>query len=86
SGLTVGGSQVAARPRGVPADHPQLEWLRYRTLYAERRWEPAAWMGTRRAATKIRDQWRLLDPLLDWLAATVGAGDTAEGTGSQNGL
>ncbi len=86
AGMSIDGSRVATRPRGVPADHPHLEWLRYRTLYAERRWEPEAWMGTKGAAKRIGDQWRLLTPLLDWFADTVGPGDTANGTGSQQGL
>lgn len=86
AGMTLDGSQVATRPRGISADHPNLEWLRYRTLYAQRHWEPAAWMGKPSAATKVRDQWRALTPLLDWFADVVGPGDTAAGTGSQNGL
>lgn len=86
SGMSVDGSRLATRPRGVPADHPHLDLLRFRSLYAERRWEPSAWMGTRRAVTRVRDQWRLLTPLLEWFAGVVGPGDTAAGTGSQRGL
>ena len=86
AGMEIDGSRVATRPRGVRADHPNLEWLRYRTLYAARHWEPAAWMGKASAATKIRDQWRALTPLLDWFADVVGPGETSAGTGSQNGL
>ena len=86
AGMKIDGSRVATRPRGVSADHPNLEWLRYRTLYMARHWEPAAWMGKPSAAAKIRDQWRSLTPLLDWFADVVGPGETAAGTGSQNGL
>lgn len=86
AGMEIDGSRVATRPRGVRADHPNLEWLRYRTLYAARHWEPAGWMGKASAATKIRDQWRALTPLLEWFADVVGPGETSAGTGSQNGL
>lgn len=87
SGLTVGG--VAGGDLGRGASRPiTLSWSgwRYRNAECRTAAELAAWMGSRRAATTIRDQWRLLDPLLDRLAGTVGAGETAEGTGSQNGL
>ena len=46
AGMKIDGSRVATRPRGVSADHPNLEWLRYRTLYMARQWEPAAWMAS----------------------------------------
>lgn len=67
-GFTIGGDQLKTRPQGVPADHPRIELLRYRTLYAERRWEPEAWMGTRRALTKVKQSWEKLTPLMTWFA------------------
>lgn len=67
-GFQLSGDRLKSRPRGVAPDHPQLEWLRYRTLFAERRWEPAAWMGTRRVVSRVRDSWQHLTPLMQWLA------------------
>ncbi len=87
-GLTLGGDRLKSRPRGVPADHPNVEWLRFRTMYVERRWEPAAWMGTPDASDQVRRQWRAMRPLMDWLAEVVGPGDPAHAgkTGGQDGL
>ncbi len=87
-GLSLGGERLKSRPRGVPADHPNLEWLKYRTLYVERRWEPEAWMGTPAALDRVRQQWAAMRPLMSWLEGVVGPGDPAQAgkTGGQGGL
>ena len=36
---TVAGDLLATRPRGVAPDHPRLELLRHRSLYAHRGWD-----------------------------------------------
>lgn len=84
-GLQIDGDRLKSRPRGVPADHPHLEWLRFRTMYVERRWEPAAWMGTPVVVDRVRGEWEAMRPLMDWLADVVGPGE-GSGTGGQDGL
>jgi hypothetical protein len=84
--LAVEGTRLKSRPRGIAADHPHLELLRYRTLYVHRAWSPAAWMGSRTALTRVADHWRTMRPLLEWLAEVVGPGDTRHTTGGQAGL
>ncbi len=79
-GYDIGGQQLKTRPRGVSPEHVRLEWLRYRSLYASRLWEPAAWMGTRRVVSKVRDSWRALTPMMDWLADHVGPGEAPVGS------
>ena len=37
---TVAGDLLATRPRGIAPDHPRLELLRHRSLYAHRGWDP----------------------------------------------
>lgn len=74
-GLTIGGDQLKTRPRGVAEDHPRLELLRHRSMYAWRQWEPAAWMGTRRALSRVTEAWVGLTPLMQWLSAHVGPGE-----------
>ena len=99
AGFTIGGEQLKSRPRGVSADHPQLELLRYRSIYARRDWQPAAWMGTRAAASRVAKAWRAMSPWLQWLADVVGPGEAPLGsrartssraagsrTGGQDGL
>lgn len=77
-GYAIEGELLKSRPRGVPADHPRLELLRHRTLYASRA-VPAetAWLGEPRAADEIRHSWRDLSALIDWLDAYVTGGPVA---------
>ena len=72
AGMEVGGDVVKTRPRGVPADHPDLDLMRHRTVlvstsfaYDER------WLGTRPAGTGVRNVWRRTRPLVEWLADNV---------------
>jgi uncharacterized protein (TIGR02453 family) len=76
-GLDTRGEQVRTRPRGWAADHPRIELIRRKGLYAGREWEPAEWMHTPACATEVATAFRTLAPLQDWLAANVGA-STAE--------
>lgn len=78
-GFTIGGDRLKTRPRGVAGDHPRLELLRHRTLYAWQTWEPAAWMGTERAASRVAEAWATLTPLMEWLAEHVGPADVSPG-------
>lgn len=72
AGFTVGGQTLKTRPRGVATDHPHLDLLRHRTLYASRSWEPVGWMGTRRLYSVVGDHFHRLTPLIDLLAQVVG--------------
>lgn len=72
AGMEVGGDQVKTRPRGVPADHRDLDLMRHRTVLVSATWpydEP--WLGTRSAGTKVRNAWRKSRPLVQWLADNV---------------
>jgi uncharacterized protein (TIGR02453 family) len=68
----VEGDVMKTRPRGVDPDHPRLDLLRHRSIVATRRWDAAAWMGTKGARTRVRDAWRTARPLVEWLSDTVG--------------
>ena len=72
AGLEVGGDRLKTRPRGYPADHPRLELLRHRSLTAERMWPPEPWLATPEALDRVREVWRALVPLCDWVATQVG--------------
>ncbi|MGT2531377.1 DUF2461 family protein [Streptomyces nojiriensis] len=67
------GERLKTRPRGVAADHPRLDLLRYRSVYAHRGWPPDAWVGTREALDRVRTSWRALRPFADWCATHAGA-------------
>lgn len=59
-------------PRGYPKDHPRIELLRRKGLFAWRNFEPAPWMGTKAAKTRIVKALRDAEPLLAWLQTNVG--------------
>ncbi len=71
-GWSVEGNLLKTRPRGVPADHPDLDLLRMRSLTVSRRYVPEPWMDTRKLLTTVRSGWRAMRPLTEWLADHVG--------------
>jgi len=62
-------------PRGYPPDHPRVELLKHRSLVGHRHWEPVGWLHTRTALTRVRESWRRLAPLSEWVGANVGESD-----------
>jgi uncharacterized protein (TIGR02453 family) len=79
-GYEVGGELLKTKPRGYDKDHPRVQWLRYRTMYASHTWEPAAWMETDQLHEKVAGSWRALSGWMDWLADHVGPGETPTGS------
>lgn len=71
----IAGDRLATRPRGVPADHPRLDLLRYRSLYVARRWEPDGTLHEPACLDRVRDSWRELRGLNEWMADHVGPSD-----------
>jgi uncharacterized protein (TIGR02453 family) len=63
---------LKSAPRGYPRDHPRVDLLRRKGVIASRQFPVAAWMGTKRVVTKVRETWEGARPLLDWLDAQVG--------------
>jgi uncharacterized protein (TIGR02453 family) len=70
---TLAGEKLATRPRGTAPDHPRLELLRHRGLYAHRRWEPDDALHEPVTAERVAAAWRATRPLTDWLDDHVGA-------------
>ncbi|SNQ52023.1 conserved hypothetical protein [Frankia canadensis] len=68
SGFAIGGDQLRTHPRGFSQDHPRLELLRHRTLDVGRRYGPGPELHSGRAAHQVRETWRLVRPLLSWVA------------------
>ena len=78
---TIDGRPLKTRPRGYDADHPRIDLLRYRALTVARTYDVEPWMGTRKAFTTVRNRWRAMQPLVEWLADHVGpATDPADVT------
>ncbi|NRQ33297.1 DUF2461 domain-containing protein [Nonomuraea sp. NN258] len=75
AGYTIGGERLKTRPRGFDADHPRIELLRHRHLYAGRRYEPEPWVHTPEVLDRVRADWRAFRPLIDWVSAHVRASE-----------
>ena len=73
AGFELGGDQVATRPRGVPADHPRLELMRFKNHIAKREHGAPPWLSTPEAVEHVRADWRAVRPLVEWLTEHVGA-------------
>jgi uncharacterized protein (TIGR02453 family) len=72
-GWSIDGDRLVRTPRGYPADHPRVELLRHKALHASQAWEPADWLHERTALERVRDAWRDVAVLNQWLADNVGA-------------
>ncbi|GAA2418224.1 DUF2461 domain-containing protein [Actinomadura vinacea] len=66
AGLEIAGDRLKTRPRGSRPDHPRLDLLRHRSLYAHEGWPADPWMGTPEAVDRVRASWRRLLPLVQW--------------------
>ena len=71
--LAVAGDLLATRPRGVAPDHPRLDLLRHRSLYAHCGWAPDDALHEAVAARRVGEAWRAMRPLTEWLDDHVGA-------------
>jgi uncharacterized protein (TIGR02453 family) len=72
-GWSLDGDQLVRTPRGYAADHPRAELIRHRSLHASQAWEPTDWLHQRTALDRVRDAWRQVASLNQWLADNVGA-------------
>jgi uncharacterized protein (TIGR02453 family) len=71
-GFTLGGDRMKTRPRGVDPEHPRLELLRHRGLFAWRAWPPDDALHTAETRDRVASVWRRLAPLQAWLEDHVG--------------
>ncbi|MFI9551951.1 DUF2461 domain-containing protein [Nonomuraea endophytica] len=65
-GFSLVGERVKTQPRGYSADHPRIDLLRYKSLGAEKRLPKSRTTGGQ-ALGAVRDAWRDLRPLMEWL-------------------
>jgi uncharacterized protein (TIGR02453 family) len=70
-GFEVGGDRLKTSPRGYSADHPRIELLRHRSLVVGHQlgFEPV--IHTPEVLDLVRDDWRALRPLVEWVADHV---------------
>ena len=75
AGVNVGGNPLKTAPRGVSADHPRIEMLRWREVGAGKGWGIEPWIATPEAKKRVLDTWRAMKPFHDWLTANVPEGE-----------
>jgi uncharacterized protein (TIGR02453 family) len=62
-------------PRGYPKEHARIELLRQKGLVVSRHWEPASWLHTAGARTRVVEVLRAARPMVTWLETNVGPGE-----------
>ncbi len=72
AGWGIRGDRLKTKPRGVDADHPRIDLLRHRSLYAMRVWEPDDALHERECFTRVRKAWRALREINEWARDHVG--------------
>jgi uncharacterized protein (TIGR02453 family) len=72
SGWDVLGERLKTKPKGYDAEHPRIELLKHKSLYAARTWEPADFLHERKCLDRVRKAWRELRPLNEWARDHVG--------------
>ena len=77
--FVIDGAPLKTRPRGIPADHPRIELLRFTQLTARREYGTPSWLDSPKVLEVVRKDWRAMAPVIEWLADHVGPGaDPAE--------
>ncbi|MBK1788646.1 DUF2461 domain-containing protein [Prauserella cavernicola] len=71
-GWEIAGDALKTKPRGFDADHPRLDLLRHRSVYAVRVWEPDDALHERTCLDRVRKAWRQLRPFNEWARDHVG--------------
>ncbi|HKS48606.1 MAG TPA: DUF2461 domain-containing protein [Amycolatopsis sp.] len=77
SGWTITGDALRTRPRGYPEDHPRLELLRHRSLYAVHVWKPDDTLHDRACLDRVRKAWRQVRDFNEWARDHVGVSEKA---------
>ena len=64
---------VTSAPRGYSADHPRIDLLRMKDIFAGKTFAPQPWLSTPQAIDRIRRVMTEIKPLGDWLRQHVGS-------------
>lgn len=73
AGFEIGGDRLKSRPRGVDPDHPRLELLRHRSLFAGRMLGFDPVIHSADLVDVVRSDWQRLRPLVDWVVRHTAA-------------
>lgn len=71
-GYALDGASLKTQPRGYPADHPRIDLLRRKELMAVTNIGTPPWLPTAAALDHVREMWRQIRPLAQWVITNVG--------------
>jgi uncharacterized protein (TIGR02453 family) len=71
AGFEISGERLKTTPRGYDADHPRIDLLRHKQLFAARQYGFEPVIHAPELLDRVREDWRALKPLVAWLEATV---------------
>ncbi|MFC4007943.1 DUF2461 domain-containing protein [Nonomuraea purpurea] len=71
AGYVLEGERLKTRPRGFDEDHPRIDLLRHKSLYAGLVFEPEPWVHTAAVHGRVADAWRAFGPLVEWMSTNV---------------
>ncbi|MFB9726254.1 DUF2461 domain-containing protein [Haloechinothrix salitolerans] len=75
SGWEIKGEQLKTKPRGYTDDHPRIDLLRHKSLYAVKRWEPDDTLHEPACLGRVRQAWREVRDFNTWAADHVGVSE-----------
>lgn len=78
-GWDIRGERLKTVPRGHDADHPRIDLLRHKTLYASVNYEPDDALHEPETAKRVRTRWRQVRVLNEWAADHIGMPESADG-------
>jgi uncharacterized protein (TIGR02453 family) len=71
-GWEIHGERLKTKPKGYEADHPRIELLKHKSMYAGQTWEPGDFLHERKLLDRVRKAWRELRPFNEWARDHVG--------------
>lgn len=77
-GWDIRGETLKTVPRGYTGDHPRIDLLRHKSLYASTSYEPDDALHTPESADRVRTRWRQLRDLNEWAADHIGLPEQRE--------
>ncbi|WP_034275438.1 DUF2461 domain-containing protein [Haloechinothrix halophila] len=75
AGWEIKGEQLKTKPRGYSDDHPRIDLLRHKSLYAVKRWEPDDTLHEPACLDRVRQAWREVRDFNTWAADHVGVSE-----------
>jgi uncharacterized protein (DUF2461 family) len=72
AGLTLVQPELTRAPRGYPADHPELDLLRRKSMTVSKRHQLHGWLHKPEAGRRVRTLVDGATPLVEWLRKHVG--------------